>query len=70
MGKLPRTAFRLKWEQCLDDMQDAGIQDYAADGLYRRSMRKLPADLRTTVLKHVFPLDEGETRASPELGKK
>ena len=63
MGRLPHSAFRAEWERCLDEMEDAGIEPLSSDTLYRRYLRKITPELRTTVLKQVFALDlEGPPR--------
>ena len=65
MGRLPHSAFRAEWEYCLDELEDAGVDSMSEDTLYRRYLRKLPNELRSAVLKQVFPLDEAGPPRKP-----
>ena len=63
MGKLAHSTFRVKWEQCLDALEDAGVQDYGGDGLFRRYLKKIPTDLRSAIMKQGFPFGQGRPPA-------
>ena len=41
MGRLPHSAFRAEWERCLDEMEDAGIEELNSHTLFRRYLQKI-----------------------------
>ena len=61
MGRSSHTEFRSLWEEKLDEMEEAGlvVMTEASVGprLYRKYLTKISAELRSTVLTKVWPLD-------------
>ena len=51
MGRLAHSAFRVKWEKCLDLLETAGVDYYGEEALYRRYLRKIPTDLRSAITR-------------------
>ena len=58
MGRLSHSAFRAEWEYCLEELEEAGVDMPSEDTLYRRYLRKITPELRASVLKQVFSLDD------------
>ena len=65
MGRLSQSAFHAKWEYCLEELENAGVDVPSEDTLYRRYLRKITPELRASVLKQVFPLEGDKPSRKP-----